>query len=158
MTERYDSLVKPRFAEIEAWLASGLTEAQIIKNLGVGKTTWGAYKKKHSDLSDLLKKGAKCQVSEVENALYKSSTGYHYNEEQAFKCKKVFYDDEGHRCEEEEVKTTVVKKFKPPETAAMAFFLKNKDKGNWGDNPQMTDIRRQELEHKIEMDDKFKDW
>lgn len=142
-------MVQGRFAEIEVWLRDGLTEKQIIKNLGIGKTTWEGYKNKHEELMELLKKGRASQVQEVENALFKAATGYYYTVQEAVKIK----NGDG----SESVETVTLKKFKPPETGAMCFFLKNKDKGNWADNPQMVDAKREELEIRRK-ESEFRSW
>jgi hypothetical protein len=155
---KYDDLVKPRLNEIKKWLEQGLFEKDIIKNLGVGKTSFEAYKKQYSELSELLIKGRENQNEEVINSLYKNATGFHYLEEQAFKCKEVYYDENDRRCEREEVKSLMVKKFKPPETEAAKYWLKNRDKKEWADNPHMIDLRREEFEYKKKCDDDFGDW
>lgn len=142
-------MVQGRFAEIEAWLKSGLSEKQIIKNLGIGKTTWEGYKNKYPELKELLKKGRVSQVQEVENALFKAATGYYYTVQESVKIKN---GDGG-----ESVEIVTLKKFKPPETGAMCFFLKNKDKGNWADNPQMVDAKREELEIRRK-ESEFRSW
>ena len=131
-------LVKSRLAEIEIWLKRGLAEHQIFKNLGIGKTTWESYKKKYPELKELLKKGRETQIEEVENSLYKNATGYYYSVQESVKVK----DADGN----ERVEIVTLRKFKPPETGAIAFFLKNKDKKNYADNPNMIDIKREELE------------
>lgn len=140
---KYWTHVRPRFDEIEAWLEKGLSEAQIYTNLGVGKTSWHNYKQKHPELVEVLKKGREVQVREVENALFKNATGYYYEEELVFKLK----DPDGF----EHLERVTVKKFKPPETGAIAFFLKNKAPDRYADNPQMVDIKRQELELRREV-------
>lgn len=111
--------VKSCFNEIEKWLKDGLAEYQIFKNLGIGKTTWESYKKKYPELIELLKKGREVQISEVENALFKNVTGYYYYVDEVVKLK-----DGGGKERTEKI---TVQKFKPPETGAIAFFLKNKD-------------------------------
>ena len=140
--------VKARFHEIEKWLKQGLAEYQIFKNLGVGRTTWESYKKKHPELMELLKKGRESQISEVENSLFKQATGYYYHVDEVIKVK----DSDGERIEK-----VRVQKFKGPETAAIIFFLKNKSKFEWCDNPQMVDIKRQELEIR-KAESEFKAW
>ncbi len=140
---KYWTHVRPRFDEIEAWLEKGLSEEQIYTNLGVGKTSWYNYKQKHPELVEILKKGREVQVREVENALFKNATGYYYEEELVFKMK----DPDGF----ERLERVTVKKFKPPETGAIAFFLKNKAPDRYADNPQMVDIKRQELELRREV-------
>ena len=141
--------VKARFHDIEMWLKQGLAEYQIFKNLRVGKTTWESYKKKRPELVELLKKGKECQISEVENALFKNATGYYYFVDEAIKIK----DPDGG----EHVEKVRVQKFKPPETGAIAFFLKNKNKRDWTDNPQMIDLKKEELEIR-KAESEFKSW
>jgi hypothetical protein len=141
--------VKDRFPDIEAWLARGFEEKQIFKALGIGKTTWEMYKHQHPELTELLKNARTRQVVEVKDSLYKNATGYYYFEEVAMKVK----DSEGN----ERLDKITVKKFKGPETAAACFFLKNRDKGNWSDNPQMVDLKREELEIRRQTES-FKEW
>ena len=141
--------IQERFAEIEIWLKQGLAEKQIFKNLGVGKTTWESYKKQYPELAELLKKGRQNQIEEVENSLYKNATGFYYYVQESVKCK----DPDGG----ERVEVVSLKKFKAPETGAIAFFLKNKDKKNYSDNPNMIDIKREELEIR-RTESQFKAW
>ena len=138
--------VKSHFDDIKKWLQEGLYEKDIIKNLGIGKTAWENYKNKYKELSELLLNEKLAQNELVENALYKNATGYSYIEEQAFKCKEVYYDDEGKRCEKEEVKKIEVVKYKFPETEAAKYWLKNRAKKEWADNPQMIDLKKEQIE------------
>lgn len=149
--------VKKKFDDIEKWLKAGLAEYQICKNLSIGKTTWEKYKKSHPELRELLKKGRENQISEVENSLFKNATGYYYYEDVAQKVKTKVKTPEGEIREEEHLETVRVKKFKGPETGAIAFFLKNKSKREWTDNPQAMDIKREELEIR-KKESEFKAW
>jgi len=136
--DKYPEYVKSRFDEIEIWLKKGLSEKQIYTNLSVGKTAWERYKKVHEELRDLLKSGRITQVQEVENALYKNATGFYYYVDDMMKVK----DKDG----SEKVQVVRLQKFKPPETGAIAFFLKNKASDRYMDNPNMVDLKREELE------------
>ena len=49
--------VKNKLTLIEGWARDGLTDEQIYKNLGIGKTTFYKLVKEHSELSEHLKKG-----------------------------------------------------------------------------------------------------
>lgn len=135
---KYETHVKPRLTEIEMWLKKGLSEEQIYTNLGVGKTSWHNYKNKYPELVETLKNGKEVQILEVENALYKNATGYYYYVDEAVKVKL----GDG----KEDVRVVRLQKFKPPETGAIAFFLKNKAPDRYSDNPQMLEIKREELE------------
>lgn len=143
---KYPDLVQPRFPEIRAWLEAGLTERQVAKNLGICKTTFESYKQRYPDFLDLLKKARAVIVKEVENALTKRALGFEYEEIET-EIKQV--------GEGKELKSIrKVTKYYPPDVAACAILLKNKDPKNWTDNPQMVDLRRQMLEFERE---KFKD-
>ena len=134
---KWDS-IKARFDEIKKWLNEGLYEKDIIKKLGIGKTTWEHYKKEHSELSELLIQGHEEQNGEVVNSLYKNATGFYFYVTETVKCKNA---DGSERVEKIEVK-----KFKSPETEAAKYWLKNRAKKEWADNPHMIDIKREEFE------------
>ncbi len=146
---QYWSHVKPRFKEIEAWLKGGLDEKDIFANLGIGKTSWENYKNNSPELRELIKKGRETPIKVVANSLYKNATGFYYYIDKEVKVK----NSDG----SERIEIIELKKFKPPETTACIFYLKNKDKKNWGDNPQMIDLRREELEWRKEQA-AFNDW
>ena len=51
-------------------------------------------------------------------------------------------------------KTEIITKYYPPDVAALNLALKNYDRDNWANDPQMIEIRKRELdlqEKKIEM-------
>ena len=66
---------------IEGWARDGLIEEQIAKNVGVSYSTFRDWKKKFSALSAALKNGKEIVDRQVENALFKTAIGYHYQEE-----------------------------------------------------------------------------
>lgn len=121
---KYETDVKPRLVEIEAWKRDGLTDEQIFKNLGISRDTFYKYKEKYSDFSDALKKGKEVADIEVENALFKRAIGYRYKE----KIKEV--------KEIDGKKTTYVKEVEkemPGDVAAQIFWLKNRKSSKWKD-------------------------
>lgn len=135
--DKYQTHVEGRFLEIEKWLRDGLTDRQIAKNLGIAYSTLRVYKDKHSALSALFKNTKVAQVAEVENALFKSAKGYHYQEDQVIKIK----DEEGF----EKVEVVTVIKFMPANIAAAIFFLTNKDPEQWANNKHMVEAKWEEL-------------
>ena len=130
------------------WARDGLLEQQIAKNLGISVSCLEKYKIEHVELKEALKNGKKVLVVEIENALIKKAKGYEYEE------KKVYTKNE------DGVTTTyteITKKHQPPDTAAAIFILKNKDSENYIDNPQMLELKKQELELRKRLVDE-KDW
>lgn len=121
---KYETEVKPRLIEIEAWKRDGLTDEQIFKNLGISRDTFYKYKEKYSDFSDALKKGKEVADIEVENALFKRAIGYKYKEV----IKEV--------KEVDGKKSTYVKeviKEMPGDVVAQIFWLKNRKSSKWKD-------------------------
>ncbi|QAT40847.1 HNH endonuclease [Clostridium sp. JN-9] len=72
--------VKDKLVLVEGWARDGLTDEQIAKNLGIGKTAFYKYKKEHTEFANTLKKGKEVVDFEVENALLKRALGYTYEE------------------------------------------------------------------------------
>lgn len=69
--------------KIEGWARDGLTDDQIATNMGVSRSTLGKWKIDFPDISDTLKRGKEVVDRQVENALFKSATGYGYTERTA---------------------------------------------------------------------------
>lgn len=121
---KYETDVKPRLVEIEAWKRDGLTDEQIFKNLGISRDTFYKYKEKYTDFSDALKKGKEVADIEVENALFKRAIGYKYKE-----VIKEVKEIDGK-------KTTYIKevvKEMPGDVGAQIFWLKNRKSSKWKD-------------------------
>lgn len=123
---KYDTHVQPKLLLVEAWARDGLTEADICKNLDVGKDAFIEYKKRYPELTDALKNGKQVIDTMVENALLKAALGYDYEEDQA--TAQGVYS---------------VKKVAHPNTTALIFWLKNRKPKQWRD--------KQELEHSGDM-------
>jgi transcriptional regulator with XRE-family HTH domain len=141
--------VEDKLLLIEKWARDGLTELQIAKNLGISKTTLEQYKKNYPHLKNTLKKGKEIIITELENALIKKALGYEYEE------KKVYTKTE------DGVTTTyteITKKHQPPDTGALFGLLKNKDPEHYSDNPQMLELKRQELELRKKLAETNGDW
>jgi transcriptional regulator with XRE-family HTH domain len=122
---------------VEKWARDGLTEEQIAKNLGITRSTLSAYKLKNKDLVDAIKRGRAGIITEIENALVKRALGFNYDEV------KTYHKHEDGKTVVYQEKTT---RYLPPDVGACAILLKNKDRGNWSDNPQKLEIEREILE------------
>lgn len=121
---KYETDVKPKLIEIEAWKRDGLTDEQIFKNLGISRDTFYKYKEKYTDFSDALKKGKEIADIEVENALFKRAIGYKYKE-----VIKEVKEIDGK-------KSTYVKEVEkemPGDVGAQIFWLKNRKSNKWKD-------------------------
>lgn len=146
--------VKERLFEIEMWGRDGLLEKDIVKKLGIGQSTFETYKQKYPELREALKKGKEVVDYEVENSLYKKCVGHYAQEGKAFKCKEVYYDEEGRRCEREVVKVAQVDVFIPPDTMAIAIWLNNRRPDKWRRNANKEKLDEKRFEHEKDIDGK----
>lgn len=140
--------VQEKLMLIEKWARDGLTEEQICKNIGVGVNAFNIYKKQHEELRESLKKGKEIIITEIENALIKRALGYDVEE---IKTSIRMIDGKETKYTEKS------RKHIPPDVGACAILLKNKDRGNWSDNPMKLEIEREllELRKKIEEEKMF---
>lgn len=121
---KYETDVKPRLIEIEAWKRDGLTDEQICNNLNISIQTFYTYKSKYIEFFEAIKKGKEVADIEVENALFKRAIGYKYKE-----VIKEVKEINGK-------KTTYVKeviKEMPGDVGAQIFWLKNRKSNKWKD-------------------------
>ncbi|KHD34352.1 hypothetical protein NL50_17325 [Clostridium acetobutylicum] len=119
--------VKDKLILVEGWARDGLTEEQIAHNLGIGRTTLNDYKNKYPSFMNALKKGKEVIDMEVENALLKSALGFKYKEEAITNKGEV----------------VEVERYEKPNTTAIIFWLKNRQKTKWRD--------KQDIEHSGEV-------
>lgn len=120
----YESSIKDKLTLIEAWKRDGLTDEEIIKNLGISKDTFYKYKNKYSEFNKALKNGREIADITVENALFKRAIGYKYKE-----VIKEVKEIDGK-------KSTYVKeviKEMPGDVVAQIFWLKNRKSSKWKD-------------------------
>ncbi len=106
---------------IEGWAKMGLSEEEIAGNMGIARMTLYRWKNRYPLIKEALKKGKEVTDFIVENALFKRATGYTYEEV----TKEV---------KEGEVRVTkIVRKDVPPNTTALIFWLKNRQRDRWRD-------------------------
>ena len=117
---------------VEGWARDGLIDEQIAKNMNVAYSTFREWKKKFPTLSAALKQGKEVSDRQVENALFKTATGYYYQEETVTNAGDI----------------VTIKKYSKPNTTAQIFWLKNR-KAEWTDR---VDINAQ-IESKPKFDD-----
>lgn len=156
---KYEKYVLPRLADIQKWCGE-ITEKEMAKQLGIAYSTFNKYKIEYKELSEALKKGYENRlVPLLKSALKKRALGY------KFKELKVIVEE---RELPEELKEILIEagfnpkdfrrvvrkemtyKHMAPDVAAINLSLKNYDKDNWANDPQMLALKREELELKKE--------
>ena len=99
----------------------GLTNEQIAKNIGISRETLNQWQKRFSVISDALKSGKEVVDRQVENALFKTATGYYYDEETVTNQGEI----------------VTVRKYSKPNTTAQIYWLKNRKRDVWTDKQEV---------------------
>ena len=104
----------------------GATDEELASFFEVNEDTIYEWKNTHQKFSDSIKSGKELADATVAESLFKRATGYEHN------------DIDIKMYEGEIIQTPIVKHY-PPDTGAMVFWLKNRQRKNWKDR-QDTDI------------------
>lgn len=146
---KYEKFVKPRLFEISEWRRIGWTEEEIAKELGLSRRTLTQYKHLYPEFLRALKNETEELVKELRGALVRRAKGYQYVE-----TKKIYERNEDGQLVHTRTEETT--KSQPADVAALNLALKNFDRENWSNDPQLLALKREELELKkkqIEKDD-----
>lgn len=121
------SSYKPEFAKIAAAMCElGATDAQLADAFEVNISTINLWKVEHKDFSESVKLSKDIADRRVEESLYRRAMGYEHDEVDI-------------RVVEGQIVQTPIRKYYPPDSTAMIFWLKNRKKAEWRD--------KQEVEH-----------
>lgn len=125
--------------QIHEW-AQEKTEEQIAKILGICKQTWCKYKAEKPELLDALKKSKTELVKALYSTLIRKAEGFTYTES------KTIEELDPNTGQLVVVRKETYTKAALPDVAALNLLLKNYDRENWANDPQMLEIRKQEIE------------
>jgi hypothetical protein len=113
-----------------------MTEEQVARKLGVAYSSWNKYKLEFTELTEAIKKGNTNLVGELKSVLKKRAKGFQYEEKKIIK-------ERGEIVREE-----IYVKSALPDVASINLLLKNYDREFWSNDPQILELRKQELELK----------
>jgi hypothetical protein len=121
------SKYKPEFAKIAAAMCRlGATDAQLADAFCVSVSTVNLWKVQHVEFSESIRVPKAEADERVEQSLYRRALGYEHDEVDI-------------RVIDGAVVQTPIRKFYPPDSTAMIFWLKNRKPVEWRD--------KQEVEH-----------
>lgn len=118
---------------IRGWARDGFSDAQIAKNMGIGKSAFYDWQQKFPEFKEAIKKGRAPVVVELEDALYKAGLGYTYEEIMT----EMTTDEDGN--EHKHIKK--IQRYARPDVVALIFALKNLKKQKFKDKP-IDDVNR----------------
>lgn len=143
-----DEDVESSLTLIISMLKDNATDKEIAEKLGISLSTWRRKKSQNPKIKQVIEEITDSRNHEVEEALFRNCKGYHYYEEVAFKCKKEIQQEDGSVIVQEEVEVKNVKKYSKPDLAAQKYWLNNRKKAAWKDDPNKVDIDRKNLKLK----------
>ena len=132
---KYYTHVKPHLNDIPVMLQT-MTEEQVANKLGVAFSSWNKYKLEFSELTECIKTANHYLAGELKSVLKKRARGFQYEERKIIKEDGIIVREE------------INIKYALPDVASINLFLKNCDKENWANDPQMLELRKKELELK----------
>lgn len=149
-----ESIIDSSLELIETMVEDNKTDKEIAKELGIGYSTFKKYKATNEGMKEAIAEGKDKKNQAVEQSLYKCCVGYSYYEDVVTKV-KVQRIEEGQTLESEEVKISSVKKYRGPDLAAQKYWLNNKQKSKWSEDPnkvsndkKLTKLKEKEIKSK----------
>lgn len=127
---KYDSHVKPHLEMIKAWTRDGVIESDIAKKLNVAYSTFSEYKHRYPELKETLKTTREIADKEVIGSLFKSANGFFVEETKTF----IDIDSSGN----EKKRVEIIKRYIPPNSTSIIYWLKNRQPLDWRDKPLET--------------------
>ena len=148
----YDSLTL-----IESMVEQNLTDKEIAEKVGVTYSTFKRFKAQNSELKAIIAQGKDKKNQTVEQSLFKCCNGYKYYEEVVTKVKtETLAADNITVLVNEDVVISNVKKYKGADLAAQKYWLNNKNKAKWKDDPnkvandiKLTKLKEKEVNAKV---------
>lgn len=155
MSKSAEEIVLENLKTIEEWLIQGMKQKEIAEFLGVGESTFRRIKQQNVAVRAVFKQTAQQkkkieeeQVQKVEESLFKRATGYNYKEKTPVKVKREYMDEEGNKLTKEEVEVVEIEKHSPADVNAAKFFLLNKARKVWSNDPNKLEIDKENLKLK----------
>jgi hypothetical protein len=113
------SKYKPEFAEQAAKLCLlGATDAQLADFFEVSVSTVNLWKVQHEAFSESIRVPKGLADERVEQSLFRRAMGYEHDEVDI-------------KVVDKEIVITPIRKYYPPDTTAMIFWLKNRNPEQW---------------------------
>ena len=127
-----DWLTDDALAELAAWARDGVTYEEMAKNIGCALSTFKLWRKKYPAISAAVTRTRARTDIEVENALFRSATGYTVKLVKQFKLKYSYVDEEtGSTLEGERLVEACEDMHVPANVQAQRFWLKNRKPEVW---------------------------
>lgn len=115
----------------------GATDKDLAEFFDVCERTINNWKDEHEEFLQSIRAGKKVADMEVASRLYETTGDRIVVEKKPFKLKKVYYNDEGKRCEEETIEYGEEERTIPADHRSISLWLRNRQSKDWKDSQQI---------------------
>lgn len=143
-----DEIIESNLTQVISMLKDGRKDKEIIEFLGISRSAWKAKKNNNTKLKQAIDEVKEARNEEVEDSLFKCCKGYSYYEEVVTKVKEEYEGQNGVVLTREDVKVSKVKKYKGPDVNAIKYWLNNRKKAFWKDDPNKVENDKKALKLK----------
>lgn len=143
-----DDEIEGRLTLIISMLKDNFTDKEIAEKLGISLSTWRRKKSQNPKIKAVVDEIVDERNQKVEESLFKCCNGYHYYEEVLTKVKEEVEGSNGNILVKEDVKISKVKKYARPDVTAQKYWLNNRKKASWKDDPNKVENDRKSLKLK----------
>ncbi|MEA5058265.1 MAG: hypothetical protein VB047_12020 [Anaerotignum propionicum] len=155
-----EEIILENINAIKEWALSGMAEKEMSEMLGIAYSTFRKIKQSNMVLSAVLAEAKKHrsdilkdQVKTVEASLYKRCLGYNAKVMKYYKVKKAVFDESGQvifdkggkAVMEETLEERTEETHVPADISAVKFFLLNKARKEWRNDPERLEIDKKRL-------------
>lgn len=126
---KYEMIILPNLSNISDWIVSGDTVREVCKKLEISPDTWYRAIKEHETLSELVTMSQNLINKDVEKSLLRLCMGFEYEE-----IKTTVEEDKSGKKRTRVEKT---KKYQPPSSNALSFWLRNRAPDQWNDKREL---------------------
>lgn len=134
-----DEIIESNLMQVISMLKGGCKDKEIIEFLGISRSAWKAKKNSNSKLKQAIDEVKDERNEHVEESLFNCCKGYTYYEEVVTKVKEEVQGQDGVVLVKEDVKISKVKKYKGPDVNAIKYWLNNRKRAVWKDDPNKVD-------------------
>lgn len=133
------SIIEENLDQIREWKKIGVTDVQICRQLGIGKTTYYDHLKNNPNLSESINVAKEIFIIDLRNELVKMAKKHTLETKKQYIKKDL---ETGHATQYTEITTKEV----DANMGAIHLLLKNLDRDNWSNDWIAVDLKKQELE------------
>ena len=160
MAKTNEEKIYENMKSLEEWAFAGISQKEMARLLDMSYSHFRELKSKIPALSALLKKSADFlkaekakQVENVEKTLYERCMGYSADVKKHYKLKKpmknedgtLVFDESGKVITEEVLEEVTETQHVPADVSAIKFFLMNKARKDWQNDPERLAIEKKRL-------------